>query len=174
MPVALVPAAYLPRPASCISCGDTSRDCLDFGANIERVGAVLLCTSCVSYAVLQFGSALNAAPLDQHLQVQAALEDANDRLAKVPSALEALRAAVGAAGEQFDRELRDPVSVVREPEEPVDPGPDPEPVGKPARKRRRAADIALGTPVEPVGEPGPDDVPSDPGDAGIRDFDFSF
>ena len=176
MPVQFVQAAYLPRPATCVSCGSVDRDCLDFGVNVDRFGAVLLCTSCVNYAVLEYGKPLNAAPLDILVQTEADLAEARNQLDRVPRALEALNVAVGLAHSQFDSELRSDVPVVREPEEPaaIEPGPSPAPAERKPRGGRGKAVGPDPAPERPAGEPGPDDLPGDSGDTRLRGFDFDF
>lgn len=44
---------YLPFPGTCIICGSNQRDCIDFGANIEYHGALLMCISCVKAMIDQ-------------------------------------------------------------------------------------------------------------------------
>ena len=46
----LIPGNRLPLPAKCWCCGSHTRDCIDFGTNVEFFGAVLLCTTCVAEA----------------------------------------------------------------------------------------------------------------------------
>lgn len=62
----LLQGGALPYPSRCVSCGDNGRDCLDFRVNADfgvdiGFGAVLLCTECITAAVMEHGTALGMA-----------------------------------------------------------------------------------------------------------------
>lgn len=47
----VIPRQFLPIPGVCAICGSNQRDCVDFGINIEYVGAFLVCTECMQEVV---------------------------------------------------------------------------------------------------------------------------
>lgn len=46
----IIPPERLPSPAKCWCCGATKRPCVDWGADIAYMGAVLLCITCLAEA----------------------------------------------------------------------------------------------------------------------------
>lgn len=55
----VIPANRLPSPAKCWCCGSSTRPCIDWGSDIQFMGAVLLCITCVAEA-----ATLLEAPVD--------------------------------------------------------------------------------------------------------------
>jgi hypothetical protein len=59
MGMMLIPGYQLPPPGKCASCGDTDRDCVDFGITIDYYGAVLICTLCLRSAAAEWPNVIS-------------------------------------------------------------------------------------------------------------------
>lgn len=46
----IIPENRLPSPAKCWCCGATKRPCVDWGSDVQYMGAVLLCITCLAEA----------------------------------------------------------------------------------------------------------------------------
>jgi len=47
----IIQRQFLPLPGVCAICGSNQRDCVDFGIEMDYVGAFMLCTECVMEVV---------------------------------------------------------------------------------------------------------------------------
>lgn len=55
----IIPANRLPAPSKCWCCGSSSRPCVDWGSDIQFMGAVLLCITCLAEAAALLAPAID-------------------------------------------------------------------------------------------------------------------